>query len=49
MASKNTNYKNSEVKARINERLETVVIESGKLSQAVNKSSKSREVSISRP
>ena len=44
MASKGTNYKNSEVKTRINERLDSIVIESGKLSQAINKSSKSREV-----
>ena len=44
MATKGQNYRNSEVKGRINERLENVVIDSGKLAQAITKSSRSREV-----
>ena len=46
MSSKSQIYKNSEVKGRINERLENVLNDSGKLAQAINKSSRSREVGI---
>ncbi|XP_004208928.1 uncharacterized protein LOC101235063 [Hydra vulgaris] len=37
-------YKNVEVKVKINERLTAALVDSGKLSQAVTKSSKTREV-----
>ena len=43
-SSRGQNYKNSEVKTRINERLDNVVIDSGKLAQSITKSSRSREV-----
>jgi len=46
MSSKSQIYKNSEVKGRINEKLENVLIDSGKLAQAVTKSSRSREVKV---
>ena len=44
MSSKTQFYKNTEVKGRINERIENVLIDSGKLSQSITKNSRSREV-----
>ena len=44
MSTKTQSYKNTEVKGRINERIENVLIESGKLSQSLTKNSRSREV-----
>ena len=44
MSSKTQSYKNTEVKGRVNERIENVLIDSGKLSQSLTKNSKTREV-----
>ncbi|XP_066922017.1 uncharacterized protein [Clytia hemisphaerica] len=44
MSARNQHYKNSEVKGRVNERIESVLLDSGKLAQAITKSSRSREI-----
>ena len=45
MTSKNPHYKNEEVKEKIIERFDNALTDSVKLTQAISKSSKSREVS----
>ena len=42
----NPQYKNTEIKNRISEKLEIGVLESGKLAQGITKSSRTREVCL---
>lgn len=44
MTSRNPHYKNEEVKEKITERFDSALIDAGKLTQAITKSSKSREI-----